>query len=312
MNTPLVVGRIEVAQLLDWTSVLDATRRGLLAAGNPRLRSAVSAQVMYETGSLHLKAASLDDDKILSVKSNLRPMRGGVSGVLLAYDLESEQLTGIIDAGLMTSWRTGAIAAIAVQRFVSRPVVNVAVLGTGPVGRQCARGIIEVLKVNHIRFWSHNPDRAHRVAEEYNQSISAEGCASVDAAIQDADVIVTATPATQPILNEQELSDGVIIAAMGADTAGKRELGPQLLSRCAIVADVPSDALLVGESAYLEGSRRNSVTPLSHWLSCDDSFDHGGVPLVIDSVGSSHVDAAVTAIILSRAVATGVGQPLQW
>src|SRR6202051_2261801 len=103
MNPPLVISRGDVAQLLDWPSVLKATREGLLVAATSTDASVVSAQILYGSGSLHLKAAALNEEKIISVKSNLRPDRGGVSGVLLAYDLETENLSGIIDAGLMTA-----------------------------------------------------------------------------------------------------------------------------------------------------------------------------------------------------------------
>ena len=312
MNTPIVLSRDDVTRLLDWTSVLEATREGLLVAGDPPAASSVSAQVMYPSGSLHLKSASLHDRNILSVKSNLRPTRGGVSGVLLAYDLQTEKLAGIIDAGLMTAWRTGAIAAVAAQHLLGRRAVRVAVLGVGPVGRQCAAGLLEVLNITDVRFWSHRPERSLAVASEFGGYIRASAHRDVADAVREADVIVTATPAAEPILTEGPLQSGVIILAMGADTVGKQELATSLLDHAVVIADVPDDARKVGESAHLAVNRQGLVTPLAQWLSSKSSPEHADIPLVFDSVGSSHVDAAVTAVIMARAHAEGRGRPLPW
>ena len=312
MTSPVVISRTDVAQLLDWPTVLKATRTGLLVAGSPPTGSAVSAQVLYESGSLHLKAATLNKEKIISVKSNLRPNRGGVSGVLLAYDLETEQLSGIIDAGLMTAWRTGAIAAVAAERLVEPRPTKVAILGVGPVGQQCASGILRMLNVVEMRFWSHHADRSKAVAQEFSDRVTVRACEDASDAVSGVDLIVTATPASEPILTDQVLQPGVVILAMGADTAGKRELALHITSQSLVIADVPTDALRVGESAYLSRERGKLVTPLSLWLTSAVQPDRDDSPLVFDSVGSSHVDAAVTAVIMARASADGRGHQLQW
>lgn len=312
MSTPIVIGRAEVAELLDWTAVLEATREGVLLAGKTPAVLAVSTQVMYRTGSLHLKSAALDDKKILSVKSNLRPTHGGASGILLAYDLETEQLSGVIDAGLMTAWRTGAIAALAAQRFVGHRRATIAVLGVGPVGRHCAMGLLELLDVDQIRFWSHHGARSHAAAEEFSERTRTSAARSVADAVSGADVIVTATPSSEPILTDQSFEPDAVILAMGADTVGKRELGPEITSDSLVVADVPGDALRVGESAYLTVEQGRQVTSLSSWLTTDVNPARDQKPLVFDSVGSSHVDAAVTALIMSRATASGTRRPLPW
>jgi ornithine cyclodeaminase/alanine dehydrogenase-like protein (mu-crystallin family) len=280
-----------------------------MVAGSPPAGSALAGQVTYDAGSLHLKAAALDQERIISVKSNLRPTRGGASGVLLAYDLEAQVLTGIIDAGLMTAWRTGAMAALAAQRFVERPGVTVAVLG---VGRQCTQGILEVLDVAEIRFWSLHPSRSTTTSLEFSSRVASRTCSDVKDAVRGADVIITATPALVPILTDQEIKAGAVILAMGADTAGKRELGSETTANAFTVSDVPSEALNVGESAYLPDNEKKEVGALSRWLDSNDLPPREKHHVIFDSVGSSHVDAAVTALIMSRATDRSIGQTLNW
>ena len=256
----------------------------------------MSAQVMYTGGSLHLKAAALDPQRIISVKSNLRPNRGGVSGVLLAYDLEAEQLTGIIDAGLMTALRTGAIAGVAAERLVAPGPVTVAVLGVGPVGLHSIRSLLEVLNVTQVRLWSTTGAKTVETAATLSEQVRATPCQSVTEAITGADVIITATPAAIPFLTKNGLKPGAVILAMGADTIGKRELTAEVLESSDVIVDVPVDAIRVGESAYLPEERKQSVVPLSRLLETTGALPREHPYLVFDSVGSSHVDAAVTSV----------------
>ena len=311
-SAPILIKRDEVRQLLDWDAVKHATRQGLKIAASADPSTTVSAQLLYAKGSLHLKAAALEPQRIISVKSNLRPNAGGVSGVLLAYDLFTEQLSGIIDAGLMTALRTGAIAAIAAERFCVPGRVSVAVLGVGPVGSQSIQGLLRVLDVAQVRLWSNHGLRAQQLATELASGVDAVACQNVSDAIANVDVIITATPATEPILDSARLPDGALILAMGADTAGKRELSPGVLYDSDLVADAPDDALRIGECAHMPESRQGSVTALGYWLDREGAPPREHQYLIVDSVGSSHVDAAVTSVIMARAAERGIGRPVQW
>jgi ornithine cyclodeaminase/alanine dehydrogenase-like protein (mu-crystallin family) len=309
-NPPILISREEVQALLDWQAVYDATREGLIASETAPDSSAVSAQVLYDQGSLHLKAASLESGRILSVKANLRPNQGGVSGVLLAYDLDTQRLAGIIDAGLMTARRTGAIAAVAAERLNTVAPVTVAVLGLGPVGMECARALLRVLDVVELRLWSPNITATEQAAISIAGPERVIACRTSTEAISGANIVVTATPSTTPILTAEGLSPGTLILAMGADTAGKRELDSTVLDNADVVADVPFDALRVGESAYLPAGRQAEVTAISQLLASSHQLRRGHPYLIFDSVGSSYVDAAITSIIMTRARERGIGSEI--
>jgi ornithine cyclodeaminase/alanine dehydrogenase-like protein (mu-crystallin family) len=312
INPPLLITRQEVNQLLDWPVVVDATRKGLIAEGSAADASSVSTQVLYGLGSLHLKAASLESEKILSVKANLRPNHGGVSGVLLAYDLATQRLAGIIDAGLMTARRTGAIAAVAASCLNGVKPVRVGVLGAGPVGIECAQGLLRELDVAELRIWSANFTNAQRAALTLTASTDAViiPCQTVSDATSGTNIVITATPASTPILTNEGLESNVLILAMGADSVGKREISLEVLQNSDVVADVPDDALRVGESAYLDPERKSHVIPISQLLASSTHLERSRRHLLFDSVGSSYVDAAITSVIMTRALSMGLGREL--
>ncbi len=309
-DPPLLITREDVQGLIDWDALYEATRVGLIAGDRATESSALSGQVLYGEGSLHLKAASLDEEGTLSVKSNLRPNQGGVSGVLLAYDLQTQRLTGIIDAGLITALRTGAIGAVAAERLNSSSAVTVAVLGSGPVGMETAKALLRVLNVVEVRFWSRNRSSAENAANSMATDVKSVSFEKTAEAVTGANVVVTATPSSAPILTAEGIAQDTLILAMGADTVGKRELHSSVLESAEVYADVPSDALRVGESAHLSVDRRREVKAISELFKSYNQPKRSHPYLVFDSVGSSYVDAAVTALILTRARERGVGSPV--
>ena len=307
---PLLISRSQVRTLLDWESVLAATREGLLMLPGGQDCSSVATQVIYSGGSLHLKAAASEVRQLLSVKSNLRPTNGGVSGVLLVYDLQQDCLAGIVDAGFMTAFRTAAIAVLATQELLSQGPVRLAVLGTGPVGRQLMLGLQRSLDVKEFRVWSRHAPRAKEALELLGQNVLASSWDTVAEAVDGVDIVVTATPAIAPVLHLNDLTSQPLILAMGADTVGKQELDLALLEASDIVADVIDDAKNVGDCSHLPTEQRDRVQGLGVVMHHETSLQRDHHHLVFDSVGSSLVDAAVASVILARARERGLGVPI--
>jgi len=62
------------------------------------------------------------------------------------------------------------------------------------------------------------------------------------------DLVLTTTPATEPILEAEWLQPGVHVTAMGSDSEHKQELEPAVLARAdVVVSDRRSQGLAIGE-----------------------------------------------------------------
>jgi ornithine cyclodeaminase/alanine dehydrogenase-like protein (mu-crystallin family) len=82
-----------------------------------------------------------------------------------------------------------------------------------------------------VRVWS--PRRAAAFAKEH----SVHAAASAEEAVRGADVVVTATTSSTPVLSGQWLSPGAHINALGAPRPGWRELDDEVLHRARIYVD---------------------------------------------------------------------------
>ena len=66
-------------------------------------------------------------------------------------------------------------------------------------------------------------------------------------AVEDADIIVTATPSRKPLVSDEWVSEGTHITCIGADAPGKEELDPHILTHAKIYVDDWDQALHSGE-----------------------------------------------------------------
>jgi ornithine cyclodeaminase/alanine dehydrogenase-like protein (mu-crystallin family) len=313
----LLLSRADVLSLLTWPALIDAARRGLVEVAHASTLdgsadSGASTQVAYPGGSLHLKAGIQSVPPVLSVKANLRPHLGDSSGAILVFDLAQQRLQAIVAGADVTAMRTAAIAAVAAEELLTATgPVGVAILGAGPVGRRIDEALAHLGIASEVRWWSRSKDHASAAVAQSPAGVRHVACDTVEAAVAGAALVITCTPAREPILWMGHLEADVLVLAMGADTPGKRELGPDVLETATeVYADVPADALQVGESAYLPVADASRVSSLGSRLAsrpaANGSQSLGG-RVVFDSVGSSVVDAATVALLVEGAAEQAVG-----
>lgn len=76
---------------------------------------------------------------------------------------------------------------------------------------------------------------------------SIEATADGQGAAAEADIIVTITPATKPIIPDAWVRPGTHISCVGADMPGKQELASALVARAAVYVDDREQSVASGE-----------------------------------------------------------------
>jgi alanine dehydrogenase len=131
----------------------------------------------------------------------------------------------------ITEMRTAAASAVA-TKLLARPDATVlAILGAGVQARGHLRALRLVRELREVRVWS--PHNAAAFAREHG--VHAAG--SAREAVEGADIVVTATTATEPVLQGAWLKPGAHITSVGAPRPEWRELDDETLRRATIYVD---------------------------------------------------------------------------
>lgn len=147
----------------------------------------------------------------------------------------------VMDGRLITEMRTAASSAVAFSALTplhfENPPTSFGILGSGVQARAHIQALRHVWpELRDISAWSPNRANLDRLSAETGaRSVSIEETAA-------AEVVLTATSATQPVLMGRWLKSNALVLAVGATGATVRELDDQVMHSSYIVAESRSCA----------------------------------------------------------------------
>jgi alanine dehydrogenase len=153
-----------------------------------------------------------------------------VTGLVLLSDATNGMPKAVLDAGAVTSLRTGAAAVLAAETLGRADAETAAVIGAGVNGEAAAQTFIA--RGRRVQLWDLDRTRAESVAER----LGAEVAPGRDEALA-ADLLVTVTPGKNILLEEGSLRPGQHASLMGADGPGKAEIAVEELARVRVFCD---------------------------------------------------------------------------
>lgn len=163
-------------------------------------------------------------------------------GELLVLDAAEQFVRERIDACLLSSARTGLVAALALGRLAPR-ARRIAVIGAGRVGFYTALYCAALASVECIDI----ADRDHARALDVAATLAGQGphCRAVAAADPGCDAWLLATTSTEPFCEPPPAAPAVVVS-LGADAAGQRELADAWAGRATLWVD-SADAVNYGD-----------------------------------------------------------------
>ena len=189
---------------------------------------------------------------------------------ILLNDPQTGAPLAVMDGRLITEMRTAAVSAAATKLLAQSNAKILAILGSGVQARSHAEALRLVRQFEEIRVWS--PNKSH--AEQFAKEIGAKTM-SAQAAVRDADVVVTATSSRMSILRGAWLRPGCHVNAVGACRPDWRELDDDAMQNVIFVDSREAalkesgDVILPGAKIYAElgeafagkiNSRANEIT----------------------------------------------------
>ncbi|AGB73633.1 MULTISPECIES: ectoine utilization protein EutC [Rhizobium] len=156
----------------------------------------------------------------------------------------------LLDNGYLTDVRTAAAGAVAAMHLARKDASVAAVFGAGMQARLQLQALMLVRQIREARIWARDAAKANKTARELSDQlgISVIASDSREAAVAGAHVIITTTPADQPILEARWLEQGQHITAMGSDAEHKNEVEAEAIARADLyVADSLAQTRRLGE-----------------------------------------------------------------
>ena len=219
-------------------------------------------------------------------------------GLIVLFRPETGEPIAVMDGRLITEMRTAAVSAVATNLLARREVKVLAIIGSGVQARSHLEALQVVREFHEIRVWS--PRNAKSFAEAHG--ITAAD--SAEAAVRDADVVVVATMATEPVLFGQWLSPGTHINAIGANRPTWRELNDDVLNLSRIYVEsresaaVESGDLIAGGNIFAEiGEVVSGIRP---GRQSDSEIT------LFKSLGTAVEDIAAADIVYQKAAQTAI------
>ncbi|MBX6365247.1 MAG: ornithine cyclodeaminase family protein [Gemmatimonadetes bacterium] len=228
-----------------------------LARGEARLPGVINLDIPEAQGEIHVKGAHLRGAPFYAFKlatgfygNRLRGLPTGAGLFLVGDAATGLPVALLLDNGYLTELRTGAAGAVAASRLARAELHKVAVVGAGVQARFQLRALAAVRALPRVEIWSRDPARAAACAAEMERELGVEAVAAptVEAAVRDADLVVTVTPSRAPLVRAEWLAAGAHVTAVGSDGPEKQELDVGVLARAdRVFVDHLEQCLRLGE-----------------------------------------------------------------
>jgi ornithine cyclodeaminase len=215
---------------LDWPGLLAA-----LEAGHRLPKAEIKDLLLYRGQDTILdRAAWINGLGALVKVATIHPGNAAlglptVNGAVTLYDNLTGVLTAIVDFHLVTKWKTAGDSLLAASRLARKDSRKFLLVGAGTVARSMVEAYSSLFPDARFTVWS----RSRTSAEAMGLPVADD----LEAAVKAADVICTATMATEPLIRGDWLQPGQHLDLIGAYKPGMREVDDTAMQRARLFVD---------------------------------------------------------------------------
>jgi ornithine cyclodeaminase len=183
-----------------------------------------------------------------------------VQAVCVLFDATNGSPLAVMDGTEITYWRTAADLALGARILAPTSPDTLLVLGAGEMSRWLVRAHRTVRpSLRRVLIWNRTNERADEVARSLgSEGIAAAAIRNLDAAMGEADVIVTCTRSHAPLVKGALLKAGVHLDLVGGYTPATREADDDAARRARIFVDRRESAF-AGVGDILQPIRNGAI-----------------------------------------------------
>ena len=315
----MLLSRTAISTLATTRDYLDSMRTAFADLAHGRFDVPAVAHVPGVGGMFHIKSAQhAGSPALAAIKVNGNfPDNGArhhlptIQGFVALLDAERGCVLALMDSIEITARRTAAATALAAM-YLARPESRtLAMIGCGVQARYHVEALRDVAPIEAIVFCDPRDDAAHAFgARMHELGLETRRADNPRSAARGADVVVTVTTSTRPVLGLADVEPGTFVAGVGADNPSKHELATDLLQAGRVIVDSVAQASTMGDLHHAIAAGAMKATDVQGELAelvagrlagraSDDER------CVFDSTGLAIQDLAAAGMIYERARAAG-------
>ena len=256
-----LISREEIVAALDVPRAIQLIEEGFVAlsAGKVTMPPVGHLDMQDPPGECHIKYGHIHGDEFFAIKlatgfyenaAQGLPSGSGMTIVFSAKNGFPEVL--LDDAGYLTDVRTAMAGCICAKYLAPGKISAIGIIGAGLQARLQLEYLQYATDCKDVIVWARNSEQAQSFQETMSEKGFSINIAETPEELCDrSNLIVTNTPATDPLLQADWIAPGTHITAVGSDGAGKQELDAQVYSKTDLcVVDSVPQCVLLGESHY--------------------------------------------------------------
>ena len=229
---PQYLTESDVAAVADMTLALEVVERSLARQGRGESSNVGRQRARIPSGTLHLMGAADQGLGAGGAKIYSSFKGGQTTFVVILFDVATGTLRAVVEAGRLGELRTGAASGISSKHLARAKSQTVGLIGSGRQARTQLEALNLVHDLNEVRVYSRSSSNVRSFILDVEQRIGTKVTAatSAAAAVDGADIVVTSTTASIPILMREHLEPGMHVVAMGSNNPAHAELTPDAIA----------------------------------------------------------------------------------
>lgn len=250
----------DVHRLLPMKDCVDLMRRTFEALGQGQAVNQIRRRIVLPTGTvLHQMAGAWES--YLGTKIYAAHAKHGAYFTFLLYDAASARPLANFEANFLGQIRTGAASGYATSVMAAPGAQTLGLIGSGFQAWSQLEAMLAVRPIRTARVYSRKRERRAEFAERASRFFEIEVLPvdTAEEACREADIVITATFAKDPVVESGWIKPGAHVNAMGSNQASRRELPADLLHRARRIA---IDSL---EQARVEAGDLLLALPIDQW-----------------------------------------------
>jgi alanine dehydrogenase len=292
------------------------------ALGQATMLPRVSQTLPGTAGMFRILSAVLPRQKMFGLKTLTgfpgKRIEDEVYFAILLFEMETGALRAVISSNYLTGLRTGAASGVAAKYLAREDSSSLGIVGAGVQAWFQAEALCAVRPIGGVKIFSRDKNRAEDFAIRLRKAFPVDAVVvkSAQDAIRGSDLVITATTASDPLVQGDWLEPGTHVCGIGANTRTKRELDISCFERAHVVAD--SREQVLQESGDLrdavETGRVTSDVVYAELGELAAGLQQGRSSpeeiTIFKSVGLPLQDIAVAAFVFQSAQRSGIGTQL--